>query len=157
MNPSEFIIDNETINILTTLLINKRLYFWSFKLDNNIIDIRYTQETGKDLLGYSINKKIIIHPNTLKTNLRGHTLMEIRDAIIKAKPNVNYPNTGAVDGLLMSISTYCDDIIKFIDDKITEIKFNKLFEENSKLRESINQLNDKFSILIDAIELNKKV
>ena len=152
MKPSEFIIDNETINLLTGLMINRRLYYWNFTLDNNKIDIRYNQETGKDLFGYPIKKQVIIHPNILKNYLKGHTLMQIRDSIVESKPETN-----AIDGLYMSICDYCDDMIRFIDNKIMEIKFNKLFEENVKLKESINQINDKFSILIDAMELNKKV
>ena len=153
MNSDEFIIDNETIDILTKLLINERLYFWDFKLNGVIIKICDIQETGRDLFGYPITKKIIIYPNTLKTNLKGNTLMKIRDSIIESKPNVRYTNGESVNGLYMNISIYCDDIIRFLDNKIMEIKFNKILEENVKLKESINQLNDKFSILIDSIEI----
>ena len=160
MDSIDFIIDEETLDTLTALLHDYNLYGWEFSLNGKIINIYELREIRKDFFGYPVMEKVMISSNVLKDHLKGLSLMEIRKSIKNANPCISRYFSGDIN-ILLTKRDRCNEIIKFLDDKINEIKFKKLFEENAslkkengELKEVIHQINDKFLLLADTKQIN---
>ena len=130
------IIDDATINELTLLLTDDTLTFWSFRLNNTLIKI------VSEYVYIDTVKQDTIAPEVLANHLRGNTLINIRKSIQCEIPK-----------LYDRLHCYLSKVINYIDDKIME----KLSNENAELKERVDQLNDKFNILLSVIELNSQV
>ena len=155
---SAFIIDDETAGKLAELLISRLSYTsyeYSFVLGGNVIRLKsHVKVKSGGMFERDDWEWKSIEFDTLKTLLIGYTLMEIKNAIGKSEHGYFHH-----DSINLQINFHENQnfVIKYLDDKITEIRFKKLSRENAELKESIKQLSDMFVGLVNVMEMNKGV
>lgn len=157
MDP-DFMIDDETASKLAELIIRRLANSndaYSFVLSGKIIRLTSYIKNSTGMFGIENWDYKIIEFNTLKSILSKFSLMEIKNAIEKAE-YYHYSSENHVSDQIHLYESH-NYVVKYLDDKITEIRFKKLSRENAELKESIKQLSDMFMGLVNVMEMNKGI